>query len=73
MLSPGFNSYHPSVNEQAKFDYGDTVRITSPPHRGREATIVGINVLESHRTYTVEFGDGSDAEIEEENISPVNE
>lgn len=62
-----------SVNEQPKFDYGDTVEVAGELNRERMGTIVGINSSDSRWTYTVEFGDGSDAEIEEESLSKVNE
>jgi hypothetical protein len=54
---------------QPKFDYGDTVRISGKEHRGRIGAVVAINGSESSRTYTIEFGDGSDAEIAEECLS----
>ena len=59
------------MSEQAKFDYGETVQITSKEHNGRIGAVVGINGSESSRTYTVEFGDGSEAEIGEKGLSRV--
>jgi hypothetical protein len=57
------------MGEQPKFDYGATVRITGTEHRDCVGNIVGISGSESPRTYTVEFGDGSDSEIPEEFLS----
>ena len=51
------------------FDYGEMVRITAKEHKGRVGAVVGISGQECSRTYTVEFGDGSDSEIEEEFLS----
>lgn len=59
------------MSEQPRFDYGETVRITGTKHQGRLGTVVGINLSESSRTYTVEFGDGSDAEVGEECLSKI--
>jgi hypothetical protein len=61
------------MSEQPKFDYGETVQITSKEHNSRIGAVVGINGSESDRTYTVEFGDGSEADIAEEGSSRVNE
>jgi ribosomal protein S4E len=57
------------MSEQPKFDYGETVQITSKEHNGRIGAVVGVNGSESSRTYTVEFGDGSDSEIAEDHLS----
>jgi hypothetical protein len=51
------------------FDYGDTVRVVTGEHQGRVGAIVSINDVQPLRTYTVEFGDGSDAEIPENSLS----
>ena len=59
------------MSEQPKFDYGETVQVTSKEHNGRIGAVVGINGSESSRTYTVEFGDGSEAEIGEKGLSRV--
>jgi ribosomal protein S4E len=61
------------MNEQPKFDYGETVQITRKEHNGRIGAVVAINGSESDRTYTVEFGDGSEGEFGEEALSRVNE
>jgi hypothetical protein len=45
------------------------VQITSKEHNGRIGAVVGINGSDSSRTYTVEFGDGSDSEIAEDCLS----
>jgi hypothetical protein len=59
------------MSDQPKFDYGETVQVTSEEHNGRIVAVVGINGSESSRTYTVEFGDGSEADIGEEGLSIV--
>lgn len=53
----------------AKFDFGDEVRVTGGEHTGRVGCIVSINLSAPTETYTVEFSDGSDAEIEETLLS----
>jgi ribosomal protein S4E len=55
-----------SMSERPKFDYGEIVRIMGREHRGRLGVVAAINGSESSRTYTIEFGDGSDSEIAEE-------
>jgi hypothetical protein len=60
------------MSEQPKFDYGETVQITTKEHNGRIGAVVGINGSESFRTYTVEFGEGSEADIGEEFLSKSN-
>ena len=59
------------MSEQPKFDYGETVQVTSKEYNGRIGAVVGINGSESSRTYTVEFGDGSEAEIGEKGLSSI--
>jgi hypothetical protein len=59
------------MSDQPKFDYGETVQVTSKELNGRIGAVVGINGSESSRTYTVEFGDGSEADIGEEGLSIV--
>jgi ribosomal protein S4E len=51
--------------QQPLFDYGDTVQVTGGAHIGEIGSVCAISGSESSRTYTVEFGDGSDSEIEE--------
>jgi ribosomal protein S4E len=55
-----------SMGDEPKFDYGEMVRITAKEHKGSIGAVVGISGQECSRTYTVEFGDGSDSEIAEE-------
>jgi hypothetical protein len=57
------------MSEQPKFDFGDPVQIIGKEHKGRTGCVVSINGSESCPTYTVEFGDGTDAEIAEEFLS----
>ena len=61
------------MGDDPKFDYGDPVQVTGGKHKDRLGDVVGINITASARMYTVEFGDGSDAEIEEGLMSKVNE
>lgn len=61
------------MSAESKFDYGDGVRVTGGKHMDRLGDVVGINITASSRTYTIEFGDGIDAEIEEQLLSKVNE
>ncbi len=61
--------------DNPKFDYGDEVQVTGGEHKGRLGWIVSINLDSPLETYTVEFIDGSDAEIKEALLqrSNVNE
>jgi ribosomal protein S4E len=61
--------------DNSKFAYGDEVQVTDGEHKGRIGAIVSINLSSPSGTYTVEFGDGSDAEIKEALLqrSNVNE
>jgi ribosomal protein S4E len=54
-----------------KFDFGDEVQITGGEHKGRIGSIVSINLSAPSETYTVEFDDGSDAEVKEALLSKV--
>lgn len=56
-------------SEHPKFDYGDTVRVLSGEREGRLGAVVGINETEVSRTYTIEFGDGTDCEFPEHFLS----
>jgi hypothetical protein len=56
-------------SKEPKFDYGDTVVITAGKHIGDIRSVVGINGSKQSRTYTVEFGDGSDCEVAEDSLT----
>jgi ribosomal protein S4E len=64
-----FNSYDRMMADNPKFDYGDEVQVTGGEHKGHIGSIVSINLSSPSGMYTVEFGDGSDAEIEEALLS----
>lgn len=49
------------------FDYNDLVRVIEGAHKGKIGVIVGFPTAPS-TTYTVEFGDGSDAEFTAEQL-----
>jgi ribosomal protein S4E len=55
-----------------KFDFGDEVQVTGGEHKGRVGWIVSINLSAPTGAYTVEFIDGSDAEIKEALLSRSN-
>jgi ribosomal protein S4E len=57
--------------DNPKFDYGDEVQVTGGEHNGRIGSIVSINLSSPLGTYTVEFGDGSDADMKEAFLSAV--
>jgi hypothetical protein len=61
------------MNDTPKLDYGDQIRVRSGKYKDCVGDVVGISNAVPTRTYTVEFGDGSDAEIEEEILSKLNE
>ena len=57
--------YHTLSVTMTKFDYNDAVRITVGRHAGRTGVIVSLPTPPCD-TYTVEFEDGSDADVVEE-------
>jgi hypothetical protein len=66
------------MKEMAKFTWGDSVRIAEAApasvRPGSAAEVVG--VTEHHPSgivYTVEFEDGSDAEVHEDHLIPLND
>jgi hypothetical protein len=61
------------MSGDSKFSYGDQVQVKDGKHKDRLADVVGMTLTASSRTYTVEFGGGSDAEIEEGLLSRVDE
>lgn len=61
------------MGSDPKFDYGDHVHVRSGEYKDRLGDVVGMTITASSRTYTVEFGDDSDAEIEEGQLSKVEE
>ena len=63
MTTPVNNSYDRLMADNPKFDYGDEVQVSGGEHNGRMGFIVSINLSSPSETYTVEFADGSDAEI----------
>jgi len=65
------NSYHRPMADNPKFDYGAEVLVTTGEHKRRTGCIVSINLPSPLGTYTVEFVDGSDAEIKEVAMSPA--
>ena len=68
-LTPVFDSYDRCMADAPKFDFGDEVQLTDGEHKGRVGCIVSINLSAPSGTYTVEFDDGSDAEIKETLLS----
>jgi hypothetical protein len=61
------------MNADPKFDYGDQVKVRAGEHKDRLGDVVGMSMAVSLRTYTVEFGDGTDSEIEEDFLSTIDE
>jgi hypothetical protein len=61
----------------SKFTFGDEVKVkdSAPPsvHPGTRGAIVSIQSAEDRPRYTVEFGDGSDCEIEEDFLEKVSD
>ena len=57
--------------DDPKFDFNDEVQVMSGEHKGRIGWIVSINLSAPSETYTVEFVDGSDAEVKEEALAKV--
>ena len=61
------------MSGDAKFRYGDQVQVKDGKHKDRVGDLVGMTMTASSPTYTVEFADGSDAEIAEDLLSSVDE
>ncbi len=61
------------MDSNPKFDYGMTVRVANsvPTLGGNLGSIVGYRFANSSYLYTVEFGNGNDAEIDESLLSLV--
>lgn len=57
------------MEQREKFDYGDAVRVTEGDHKGRVGAIVGIN--DSRSDFTIEFGDGTDAQLRSEELEKL--
>ena len=57
------------MQQEEKFNYGDSVRIIKGDHEGRVGAIVGIN--DSHSDATIEFGDGTDAQVPRERLEKL--
>jgi hypothetical protein len=51
------------MDQRASLDYGDEVRITGGDNNGRTGAVVGMNYPDTPSILTIEFGDGSDAEV----------
>ncbi len=51
------------MDQQARLDYGDEVRIVDGENRGKIGAVVGMNHPDTPSIFTIEFGDGSDAEV----------
>lgn len=43
--------------------YGDEVRIINGEYKGRTGAVVGMNDPDTPSIFTIEFGNGSDAEV----------
>ena len=64
-------SYDRCMADAPKFDFGDEVQVTGGEHKGRVGCMVSINLSAPTETYTVEFSDGSDAEVKEASLERV--
>lgn len=51
-----------------KLEYGDVVQVTDGEHKGRTGAVVGMNDSANPSVFTIEFGDGSDAEQQAESL-----
>jgi transcription antitermination factor NusG len=51
------------MDQHVKLDYGDAVRIINGEFLGRLGAVVGLNDSHLPSIFTIEFGDGSDAEV----------
>jgi ribosomal protein L24 len=51
------------MSEMTPFTYGGEVRIIDGEYKGKTGAIVGMNDPEMPSVFTIEFGNGSDAEV----------
>jgi hypothetical protein len=51
------------MDQRAGLDYGDEVLIMDGENKGRTGAVVGMNHPDTPSIFTIEFGDGSDAEV----------
>jgi len=49
--------------DMTAFKYGDEVRIIDGEYKGRTGAVVGMNDPDALSVFTIEFGNGSDAEV----------
>lgn len=49
--------------DMTPFTYGDEVCIINGEHKGKTGAVVGMNDPDTPSIFTIEFGNGSDAEI----------
>jgi ribosomal protein L24 len=57
------------MGKREKFDYGDPVRVTKGDREGRVGAIVGID--DSSSDLTIEFDDGTDAQVPSEELEKL--
>src|SRR3569832_958854 len=55
----------------ARITYGDEVCVIDGEYKGRKGAIVGMNDPDTPSVFTIEFGDGSDAEVPLESLEIV--
>jgi hypothetical protein len=60
---PGTRTKLLFMAEMTPLTYGDEVRIIDGEFKGKTGAIVGMNDPEMPSIFTVEFGDGTDAEV----------
>ena len=51
------------MDQQKRLDYGDAVRIIDGEFKGRLGAVVGMNDPSIPSIFTIEFENGSDAEV----------
>jgi hypothetical protein len=59
--------------EMTPFTYGDEVRVIDGEHKGRTGAVVGMNDPDTPSVFTIEFGNGSDAEVPLESLDRMAE
>lgn len=51
------------MDQQTRLNYGDEVRIIDGENKGRTGAVVELNHPDAPSMFTIEFGDGRDAEV----------
>lgn len=60
-----------SMVDMTRFTYGDEVRVIKGEYEGTTGAVVGMNDPDTPSVFTIEFGNGSDAEVPLESLEKI--